>query len=168
MSCIGALVRIPLGTVLGYIVILAAMFAGLSAVMVFAGADFCFHADSWLASDRFCAAMLGVFALAAFFGGFTAMRIGGGGAIFFLLLLFGSVGCLTALDLLGQADEIRFKDRPEERPDDLGPVQAAQWSETPKWCEWGNVGIGIAGIAVGAAAGKGSPREPKRSDSKRR
>ena len=166
MGCMGALIRIPLGMILGYLVLFVALLAGLSAVMVFAGADFCFSGESWLASDRFCIVMLGVFAVAAFLGGFTAMRIGGTAAIVFLCLVFGGLGSLTALGLIGQAREVRFKDRPEERPADLGPLQAAQWSETPKWCEWGNVGAGLAGVALGGAVGKGRPREKKRAKSK--
>ncbi len=163
MGCLSALVRVPLGTILGYVVMLSLLFAGLSAVMVLAGTEFCFDGDSWIASEKFCVAALGVLAVAAFLGGFTAMRIGGAGAIFLLLIVFGAAGCVTAMDLLGQADEIRFKERPEERPDRLGPLQAAQWSETPTWCEWGNVGVGLAGIVVGSAVGKRPPRESKRA-----
>lgn len=161
MGCIGALVRIPLGTILGYIVMLGAIVAGLSAVMAFAGIDFCYDGDSWVASDRFCAAALGVTGIAAFLGGFTAMRIGGTVAVVFVCLLAGGIGSLSALGLLGKADEIRLKDRPEQRPEDLGVMQAAQWSENPSAWEWGNVAASLAGIAVGAAVGKGAPREPK-------
>jgi hypothetical protein len=166
MGCIGALIRIPLATILGYLVFLVALFAGLTTIMVLAGQQFCFDGDSWVASEKFCVAALGVFGVAAFLGGFTAMRIGGTVAILLLCLVLGALGSLTALGVLGQAKEIRLKDRPEERPQELSPIQAAQWSETPKWCEWGNVGMGLAGIAVGGAVGKGRPREPKRPNPK--
>jgi hypothetical protein len=170
MSCIGAVVRIPLGVILGFIVMMGVLFAGLSAVMIFAGTPFCFADDSlggsavrsWVASEKFCAAILGVMAVGAFFGGFAAMRIGGTAAIVFLTLLFGALGTLTAMGKLQEPDAIRFKDRPAERPEHLGPMQAAQWSETPDWCEWGKTGAGLAGIAIGAAVGKGPPRAAKR------
>lgn len=166
MGCLGTIIRVPLGVVLGYLVMMAAIFAAFSAVMVLAGTEFCFEGDSWVASEKFCVVGLGVFAVAAFLGGFTSMRIGGSAAVLFLCVLVGAVGSLTALGLLDEAREARLKDRPEERPAGLGPLQAAQWSETPAWCEWGNLAAGIAGIAVGAAVGKGAPREQKRAKSK--
>ena len=186
MSCIGAVVRIPLGVILGFIVMMGVLFAGLSAVMIFAGTPFCFAdgsaagsavgsavgssvgsaVGSWVASDKFCAAILGVMAVGAFLGGFAAMRIGGTAAIVFLTLLFGALGALTAMGKIQEPDAIRFKDRPAERPEHLGPMQAAQWSETPDWCEWGKTGAGLAGIAVGAAVGKGPSRGAKRLKSK--
>ena len=174
MSCIGAVVRIPLGVILGFIVMMGVLFAGLSAVMILAGTPFCFAdgsesgsavgsaVGSWVASDKFCAAILGVMAVGAFLGGFAAMRIGGTAAIVFLMLLFGTLGTLTAMGKLQEPDAIRFKDRPAERPEHLGPMQAAQWSETPAWCEWGKTGAGLAGIAIGAAVGKGPPRAATR------
>ena len=168
MSCIGTLIRIPIGTILGYIVMMGGIFAGLSAVMVFAGVDFCYDGDSWVASDRFCAVSLGVTAVAAFLGGFTAMRIGGTMAVVLVCVLAAGLGSLSALGMLGEADEIRLKDRPEQRPDDLGALQAAQWSENPNEWEWGNVAASLAGLAVGAAVGKCAPREPKRAKSKSR
>lgn len=166
MGCIGALFRIPFGVMLGYIVMIATMFAAFSAIMVLAGTDFCFAGDSWVASERFCVIGIGVFAVAAFLGGFTAMRVGQSPAVLFLCILFGALSSLTALGMLDQAKEARLKERPESRPEGLGPLQAAQWSEMPNWCEWGNLAAGLAGIAVGAAVGKGAPREPKRSSSK--
>ena len=166
MGCIGALFRIPLGAVLGYLVMMAGVFAAFTAVMVLAGTDFCFEGDSWVASEKFCVIGLGVFGVAALLGGFTAMRIGGAAAVLLLCLFVGALGSLTALGVLGQAREARLKDRPEERPADLTPIQAAQWSETPTWSEWGNLAAAVGGIAVGAAAGKGAPREPKRKKPK--
>ena len=43
-----------------------------------------------------------------------------------------------------------------------------EWSENPNEWEWGNVAASLAGLAVGAAVGKGAPREPKRAKSKSR
>ena len=166
MSCIGAIFRIPLGVLLGYIVMIAAVFAAFSAVMVLAGTDFCFDGDSWVASEKFCVVGLGVFAVAAFLGGFTAIRIGGSASVLFLCVVFGAIGSLTALGMLGQTKEVRLKDRPETRPAELGPLQAAQWSETPSWCEWGNLAAGLGGIAVGAAVGRGARRDSSRAKSK--
>jgi hypothetical protein len=166
MGCIGALFRIPFGAILGYLVMMAGVFAAFTAVMVLAGTDFCFEGDSWVASEKFCVVGLGVFGVAALLGGFTAVRIGGAAAVLLLCLFVGALGSLTALGVLGQAREVRLKDRPEERPADLTPIQAAQWSETPTWSEWGNLAAGVGGIAVGAAAGRGAPREPKRQKPK--
>ena len=167
MGCIGALFRIPFGAVLGYLVMMAGVFAAFTAVMVLAGTDFCFEGDSWVASEKFCVIGLGVFGVAALLGGFTAVRIGGAVAVLLLCLFFGALGSLTALGMLGEA---RLKDmkenRPEDRPVDLTPMQAAQWSETPTWSEWGNLAAGLGGIAVGAAAGRGAPREQKRAKPK--
>jgi hypothetical protein len=84
-------------------------------------------------------------------------------AILLLCLLVGVLGSLSALGMLGQADEYRLRERPEERPDDLGPLQAVWWSENTSAWEWGNVAVCLAGIAVGAAIGKGAPRESKRA-----
>ncbi|MEY3142939.1 MAG: hypothetical protein RLY21_1432 [Planctomycetota bacterium] len=166
MGCIGTLFRIPFGVMLGYLVMIAAVFAAFSAVMVLAGTDFCFEGDSWVASEKFCVVGVGLFAIAAFLGGFTAIRIGGSASVLFLCILFGGIGSLTALGMLGQGKEVRLKDRPEARPADLGPLQAAQWSETPTWCEWGNLAAGLAGIAVGAAFGRGAPRDSSRAKPK--
>jgi NADH-quinone oxidoreductase subunit N len=84
-------------------------------------------------------------------------------AILLLCLLVGVLGSLSALGMLGQADEYRLRERPEERPDDLGPLQAVWWSENTSAWEWGNVAVCLAGIAIGAAIGKGAPRESKRA-----
>lgn len=163
MGCIGTLVRIPFAVILAYIVMAVAIFVGLAAVITFAGMEFCFEGGSWVGSEKFLLTTLGVTALAGFLGGFTAMRIGGSVAILLLCLLVGGLGSLSAIGMLGTADEYRLKERPEERPDDLGALQAVWWSEnTPTW-EWGNVAVSLAGIAVGAAVGRGAPREPKRS-----
>jgi hypothetical protein len=162
MGCIGALFRVPFGAILGYLVIAALIIAGLAAVVAFAGVAFCFEGDSWVGSERFLLATLGVSAVAALLGGFTAMRIGGSLAILLLCLLVGVLGSLSALGMLGQADEYRLRERPEERPDDLGPLQAVWWSENTSAWEWGNVAVCLAGIAVGAAVGKGAPRESTR------
>lgn len=166
MGCLAALFRIPLAVFLGYIVMAAALVAGLAVVVAFAGVDACFAGESWVGSERFLLATLGVTAVAAAIAGFTAMRIGGMVSILLLCMLVGGLGSLSALQMLGRADEYRLKDRPDERPENLGPLQAVWWSEnTPAW-EWGNVAVGVAGIAVGAALGKGAPREPKRAKSK--
>jgi hypothetical protein len=60
MGCIGALFRVPFGAILGYLVIAALIIAGLAAVVAFAGVAFCFEGDSWVGSERFLLATLGV------------------------------------------------------------------------------------------------------------
>ncbi len=166
MGCIGTLFRIPLGVMLGYIVMAVALFAGLAAVFAFAGAEFFFEGDGWVGSEKFLLTTLGVTAVAAFLGGFTAVRIGGTMSILLLCLLVGGLGSLSAMRMIGKAEEFRLKERPEARPDNLGPLQAVWWSENTSMWEWGNVAMSLAGLAVGAAVGKGAPREPKRSSSK--
>lgn len=163
MGCIGAMVRVPIGAILGYIVMAAIVIVGLAAVVAFAGGDFCFKGDSWAGSERFLLATLGVTAIAAFLAGFTAMRIGGIMSVLLLCLLVGVLGSLSAMNMLGAANEYRLRERPEERPTELGPLQAVWWSDNTSAWEWGNVAVGLAGLAVGGAVGKGPPREPKRS-----
>ena len=105
MGCIGALFRIPFGAILGYLVMMAGVFAAFTAVMVLAGTDFCFEGDSWVASEKFCVVGLGVFGVAALLGGFTAVRIGGAAAVLLLCLFVGALGSLTALGVRGQDRE---------------------------------------------------------------
>ena len=166
MGCIGMLFRIPFAVVLAYIVMAVVIVIGLAAVFAFAGADFCFEGTGWLGSERFLLTTLGVTAVAGLLGGFTAMRIGGSMSILLLCLLVGGLGSLSAMRMLGKAEEYRLKERPEERPEELGALEAIWWSENTSTWEWGNVAISLAGIAVGAAVCKGAPREPKRSGSK--
>lgn len=163
MGCIGAIFRIPVGVVLGFIVMAVALFTGLAAVFAFGGAEFCFDGESWVGAEKFLLVTLGVTGVAALLAGFTAMRIGGTLSLLLLCALVGLSGSLSAMNMLGRLNEYRLKERPEARPADLGALQAVWWSEnTPTW-EWGNVAVSLAGLAVGAAVGRGAPREPKRS-----
>ena len=118
MGCIGSIVRTPVGLVLGVFVFIGAVLAGRSAILVFAGQGFCYAGDGWVASDQFCAAALGVGAVAAFLAGFTAMRIGGTAATVLLCLLIGALGVLDASGSMRKSEEVRFADRPEDRPKD--------------------------------------------------
>ena len=155
MGCLSKLVRIPAGLVLGFVVAAIMTFLGLGAVMTLAGTDFCYEGSSWVASRDFCITAFFVGLVASFTGGFVAMRIGGTGAIVFLCLFTALLGTAGALGITKPADEARFADRPETRPAELGIVKAAGWSETPNWCEWVNVGIGVVGAALGASVARG-------------
>jgi len=165
MGCLSRIVRIPAGVVLGYLVTAILTFLGLGAIMTLAGLDFCFEGSSWVASREFCFTTFFVGAVAAFTGGFVAMRIGGTGAIVILCLFTALLGTAGALGLTKPADEARFAGRPETRPTEIGLVEAARWSETPDWCEWANVGIGVVGAALGASVARGPrPRSKTKAE----
>ena len=44
--------------------------------------------------------------------------------------------------------------------------EAAGWSETPNWCEWVNVGIGVVGAALGASVARGPTHARAKSGSR--
>jgi hypothetical protein len=165
MGCLSRLVRIPVGVVLGYLVTMILIFLGLGAIMTLAGIDFCYEGNSWVASREFCVTTFFVGIVAAFAGGFVAMRIGGTGAIVILCLFVALLGTAGALGLTKPADDARFADRPETRPSELTMIEAAGWSETPNWCEWVNVGIGVVGTALGASVARGAPQPKPRPKS---
>jgi hypothetical protein len=166
MGCLSKLVRIPAGLVLGFVVTAIVTFLGLGAVMTLAGTDFCYEGSSWVASRDFCITAFFVGLVASFTGGFVAMRIGGTGAIVILCLFTALLGTAGALGITKPADEARFADRPETRPEELGIVEAAGWSETPNWCEWVNVGIGVVGAALGASVARGPTHARAKSGSR--
>lgn len=165
MGCLSKLVRIPAGLVLGFVVAAIMTFLGLGAVMTLAGPDFCYEGSSWVASRDFCITAFFVGLVASFTGGFVAMRIGGTGAIVFLCLFTALLGTAGALGITKPADEARFADRPETRPAELDIVKAAGWSETPNWCEWVNVGLGVVGAALGASVARGPTHARAKSGS---
>jgi len=154
MGCLRIL-TIPIGVVLGYFVSALIVLIGLTITLVSQGPAFCYEGATWTASEKFCYISLGVGLLAALVGGFVATRIGGRGALVFLVIAMTSLGSATALGLFRAPDAERFKDRPAVRPDDFDWTKAAVWSETPPWCEWANLGVGVVGAVIGGSLALG-------------
>lgn len=150
MGCMRIL-TIPIGVVLGYLASALIVLVGLTITLVSQGPAFCYEGATWTASRDFCFVSLGVGLLAALVGGFVATRIGGRGALLFLVFLMIGLGSATALGVFRAPEAERFKDRPEARPDDFDWTKAAVWSETPPWCEWANLGVGVVGAVLGGS-----------------
>ncbi|MFM7050657.1 MAG: hypothetical protein ACKOYN_00785 [Planctomycetota bacterium] len=150
MGCM-RIFTVPIGAVLGYLASALIVLVGLTVVLLAAGPAFCYEGSTWTASQNFCFVSLGVGLVAALAGGFVATRFGGRGALVLLVLAMIGLGSATALGLFRAPEEERFKDRPAARPENFDWTKAAVWSETPPWCEWANLGVGLVGAVMGGS-----------------
>ena len=143
------MVRVLIGAVVGYICIglLVAVLLTLAAIAM--GPQRVYADASWQPSMAWCLASLCVGFAAAAIGSLVAALIAasrrGGYAICALVCVFGIASAILT-DATPPADA-------PPRPAEMGAadyLQSAMYSRVPKWVDWANVAVGVAGALAGA------------------
>jgi hypothetical protein len=143
------MLRIALGAVVGYIVLGVLVAVLLTVTAIVMGPQRVYADASWQPSVTWCLASLGVGLVTATVAGLVAALIAAsrwGG--FVLCSLVCVIGLMAAIF----SDATPPADAPP-RPAQMGFVDylsSAAYSRVPKWVDWGNVAVGVAGTLIGA------------------
>ncbi len=131
---------------LGYIVIVAFIMAGLGLLWVVLGPEGAFKPGSWEASPGWAWTAVGIGFVVAAIGGWVTARVGTDGTAVWILI--GVMVAMTIASAFG-ADGIGGP-----RPADVGLGEAMSHALSPSWFYWVNSALGIFGVLIGARLAK--------------
>jgi cytochrome bd-type quinol oxidase subunit 2 len=137
--------RAIIGVIVGYIVLAAVVFAGLSGAWFAIGDDKAFAAGAYDPSTLWLAIMAAVGLIAALLAGLTCMAIAGRAMPVLVLAI------ITAIVGAGEGVYHMMNPRPDPGPR-TGPVtmmDAMTKAKTPVWVPFLNAGIALVFIPVG-------------------
>ena len=152
------MLRIVAGVVLGYVVMAAVVFIGLTAAWFALGPDGAFRPDVYELSVVWIVASIVVGIIAALLGGVVSRRvsrtIAATWALAGLVLVIGIVSAMPVLRA-GPVESAARTDAPDM-------FEAMQQARTPLWLALLNPLIGVAGVLVGGGAiARGSRAAPQ-------
>ncbi len=145
------MVKRVLGVILGYVVMAAILFGGLTAAYLAMGADKAFQPGSYETSMIWNIIFLPVGIIAAIAGGFFCRKFTKScGATMSLAVLVFLFGALSAVFMVLENDE-----PPVERTAEVGNFEAMISAQQPMWAAFANPVVGAMGVMVGGClAGK--------------
>jgi hypothetical protein len=130
--------------VVGYVVMVAAVFGGMSLGWLLLGADRAFQPGSWDVSMLWSVIMMAVGLVAAVAGGMVCARLGTGRTpIYMLVGLIVVLGIASALPDAGVAETVRSSD--------ISLWDAMSTVRPPALDRWSNPIIGVVGVLLGAS-----------------
>jgi hypothetical protein len=138
------MLRTVLAVIGGYLVMAVVVFVTFTCLYLLLGADGAFQPGTFDPSAIWLLATFGVSLAAAMIGGFTALRIGGGGAVKGLLGLVIVLGLLSAIPAMTGTD-----DRPNVRTGDVANLDAMMQARQPAWVALSLPLIGAIGVMLG-------------------
>lgn len=158
MGCIRFLLS-PLALIPAAVVAVLAMVVGVAVATSAMGQQACFRDGGWVVSDLFGAIMLGVTFVGAALGGLTARRLGSGLTVLLMMGLMAFIALVPHADSPLDADKsVRYLERPESRPKEVGLMEFMKWSEDPAWVRYGAAAVGVTGVLLGSSFGRRSGR----------
>ncbi len=134
------------GAVVGYIVIIIVVMAGLGLAWAILGGEGAFHGDGPYPSTAWLAFSFGFGFLAAVAGGFVAAKIGAKKGVQILVGLIIALGLVSALTY----ERVRAKSEPIDKPvADMTFTEAGEHARQPPWYNWTIPIVGVVGALVG-------------------
>jgi hypothetical protein len=143
------MLRIALGAIVGYIALGLLVPILLTITAIAMGPQRVYADASWQPSVAWCFASLGVGLVAAVVAGLVAALIAASRRGAFVLC---SLVCVIGLSFAIFASATPPADAPP-RPVEMGfmdYLSSAAYSRVPKWVDWANVAVGVAGTLIGA------------------
>ncbi len=151
------------GVIAGYIVMFIVIFACFSGLWMVLGAEKSFQPNSWLASNTWVIAGMGIGLVAAILGGITCKLISASSTtvkVFAgIILVFGVA--IAALGMTQVAPDESTTAIAEGEPDPNAPpaapypevtmMEAMQYAKEPAITAWSNPIIGCVGVLIGGA-----------------
>ncbi len=149
MGCIGTIIRVPLGVVLGYAAMAIIITIGFAVAFLALGAESVYAPESWEPSRLWLGIDVGLALVAAYFGGVVATMIGRRRAGLLLAFIVAIAGIVMATVAAGSLED--FKDRPAVPTADMSFIDSGKWTEMPGWLPWAHAGIGFVGVLIGTS-----------------
>ena len=139
------MLRIIGGVVLGYVVMLLAMFAGLTALYLALGADATFEPGTYYPTNTWLIPQFVVMFMAAAIGGYVAMVIGRARSTMIVLVVV--IAVLGGVS--GYFEMTAATPYPGARSSDVSNMEAMMKAQQPDWAPLLKPAIGILGVLVG-------------------
>ena len=139
------MLRVIGGVVLGYVVMVLAMFGGLTALYLILGADATFEPGTYLPTNTWLIPQFVVMFLAAAIGGYVAMVIGRTRSTMIALVVV--IAVLGAVS--GYFEMTAATPNPGARGGDVGNMEAMMKAQQPDWAPLLKPVVGILGVLVG-------------------
>lgn len=149
MGCIGTIIRVPLGVVLGYATMAIIVMIGFTIAFLALGAESVYAPKSWQPSTLWLGIDVGLALVAAYFGGVVATMVGRRRAGLLLACIVAAVGIAMATIAAGALED--FQDRPAVPSADVSFTDSGKWTEMPGWLPWAHAGIGFVGVLIGTS-----------------
>ena len=137
------MLRNILAAIVGYIAIVAVLFALSSLLWLMLGASGAFQPGTWEVAAGWILGSIGIGFVGAYIGGRVCARVAhdAKGA----LILIGILVVLGVVSIL-----IPVEAATGPRPDDVGMLEATMSARQPTWLTWLNPVIGVVGIWLGS------------------
>ena len=137
------MLRNILAAIVGYIAIVALLFALSSLVWLMLGPSRAFQPGSWEVSGGWVLSSIVLGFVGAYFGGRVCARVahdaGGATILIAMMIVLGVVSALMPVEV-GTGP----------RPDDVSMLEATMSASQPAWLPWLNPLIGVVGVWLGS------------------
>ena len=137
------MLRNILAAIVGYIAIVAVLFALSSLVWLLLGPSRSFQPGTWEVASGWILGSIGIGFVGAYIGGRVCARVAHDAKGAMIL-----IGILVVLGVVSILIPVEAATGP--RPDDVGMLEATASARQPTWLTWLNPVIGVVGIWLGS------------------
>ena len=137
------MLRNILAAIVGYIAIVAVLFALSSLLWLVLGASRSFQPGTWEVGSGWIFGSIAIGFVGAYFGGRVCARVAHDAKGAWIL-----IGILVVLGVASALMPVEAATGP--RPDDVGMLEATMSARQPTWLTWLNPVIGVVGIWLGS------------------
>lgn len=137
------MLRNILAAIVGYIAIVAVLFALSSLLWLMLGPSRAFHPGTWEVAAGWILGSIGIGFVGAYIGGRVCARVAQDAKGAMIL-----IGILVVLGVVSALIPVEVATGP--RPDDVSMMEATMSASQPAWLKWLNPVIGVVGVWLGS------------------
>ncbi|MSR42257.1 MAG: hypothetical protein EXS10_10230 [Phycisphaerales bacterium] len=157
MGCLGSIIRVPLGVILGCAAMMLIVMVSFAVAFLALGVESVYKPESWEPSQLGLGIDLAVWLVAGFTGGAVATMVGRRRAGLLLAFSFALVSISFAV--FGWNSMQDRTNRPALPPKDMAFMDGGNWTEMPEWIPWAHGGLGFISVIIGTMAAGRRPKD---------